>query len=332
MRPWPILILLLALCVPAGAAEAAGPRPNSGLPGAPCRPVPASDPAPAPDAGLDTFSLGPRAPAVYEIGGPINAEDKGRPAKRVMMFIHGGAWYVVGKRAMQAQRALARTWRAAGWETVSISYRGCRRSVGDVVRFYDLVRARVGPAVPICVLGQSAGGHLALMIATRRSGPACVISMAGPSDLVHVRRQGRDQARASGPAGLRQSTIWGVNVAKATFGRRNLRRASPIARASKIRARVLAATAADDILIPRRQDTALVKAIRKRRGAYAISYSLARGPELFVHGTATEKALAGFDQRVAAVVAPFGSAPAGSRAPAPLLPGLGFAFPATNSE
>ena len=116
-------------------------------------------------------------------------------------------------------------------------------------------------------------------------------------------------------------------MAKATFGARNLRQASPIARASKIHARVLAATAADDILIPRRQDTELVKAIRKGKPAdYAVSYSVARGSELFVHGTASKKALAGFDRRVAALVGPFGLAPIGGRVPSPIFPGLDFAF------
>jgi hypothetical protein len=46
-----------------------------------------------------------------------------------------------------------------------------------------------------------------------------------------------------------------------------------------------------------------------------------------VHGTATKKALAAFDRRVAALVEPFGAAPAGGTVATPLFPRLDFAFP-----
>jgi acetyl esterase/lipase len=293
--------------------------PNSGEPGAPCTPVPFTGQEAAPDPTLDAHSLGPRAPAAYEIGPPAG----GRPARRVLILIHGGAWYVVGRAALEAERSLAAEWRAAGWETVSITYRGCEHSIGDALRFYDLTRERAGPATPICALGQSAGGHLALTIAARRPDLACAISYAGPSDLVEVERQGREQARTTGPPGLDIATAAGVNVAKATFPE-GLAAASPITQAAAIRARVLAATATDDVLIPGGQDRGMVAAIeRARPGAHAVSVPLRPGGEFFVHGTASPAALAALDREVAALVAPFGPAPRAGRA---LVPRLRFAL------
>jgi dienelactone hydrolase len=48
-----------------------------------------------------------------------------------------------------------------------------------VTGFYDRLRAQVGPRTPICAVGTSAGGQLALMLATRRD-LACMISEDGP--------------------------------------------------------------------------------------------------------------------------------------------------------
>lgn len=90
--------------------------------------------------------------------------------------------------------------------------------------------------------------------------------------------------------------------------------------AARIRARVLAATAEDDILIPGAQDAGFVRAIRRGRpGAHAVSLPLSPGDGLFVHGSASSAALAGFDRAVAELVAPFGSAPGVRGEPAPVL-------------
>ncbi len=127
---------------------------------------------------------------------------------------------------------------------------GCRRSVTDVTRFYDLIRARVGPNVPICLRGQSAGGHLALMVAAKRRDMACVISLASPTDLRAIRAQGRVEAANGGFAELPRAAARVRNLAVPAFGRRKLRVRSPAAPASRIGTRLLLATAVDDVVIP----------------------------------------------------------------------------------
>jgi len=48
---------------------------------------------------------------------------------------------------------------------VNSSYRPCGSSLIDALSLYDRVRETYGSASPVCTLGQSAGGHLALMVA-----------------------------------------------------------------------------------------------------------------------------------------------------------------------
>lgn len=179
---------IAAALILAPASHAA--TPNTREPGSPCRSQAYTGPAPAGVGGLDTTSLGSSAPASYEIGAPTSAITQGRPVTRVMILVHGGGWFTVGRAAMRTLREQATAWRAAGWQTVSTSHRACGKSIGDVLRTYDLVRRQVGPSVPICLYGQSSGGHLALQVASTRSDVACVIAEGAPTDLVNIAEQG----------------------------------------------------------------------------------------------------------------------------------------------
>ncbi|MEA2440918.1 MAG: hypothetical protein QOH76_2342 [Thermoleophilaceae bacterium] len=109
----------------------------------------------------------------------------GKPRGYVMV-VHGGGWISVGKNAVLAVRPWASRFNRAGYATLNIDYRPGGKSLADVIASYDRLRRAVGPAVPICVLGGSAGGHLVLMLATRRHQIACVISEAGPTVLASL--------------------------------------------------------------------------------------------------------------------------------------------------
>jgi acetyl esterase/lipase len=291
----------------------AGPKamkPNTGKAGSPCRATPLKEADPGPAADLDSTSLGRAAPALYEIGRPTSDPERHEPARRVMIIVHGGGWAFVGRTAMRSERKVATQWRAAGWETVSVTYRACKRSAADVTRFYDLIRARVGPNVPICLRGQSAGGHLALMVAAKRPDVACVISLASPTDFRSIRAQGRIEAANGGPAELPAAATRVRNLAVSAFGRRKLRVRSPAALASRIGARLLLATAVDDVVIPQGQASSLANAVKAARPeAYVDVVRVERGAGAFVHGSASAAASRDFDSRAANLVAPFGRAP-----------------------
>lgn len=281
MRIARVTVIVLALLSVWGSTSALATAPNTGAIGSRCKP---SHVRGATDPALDMTSLG-RLPARYEIGRPAGA------VRRVMLLIHGGGWYRVGQGALNVEHGAAAQWRRVGWETVNVDYRGCGRSLGDVVRIYDRVRATVGAAVPVCVQGESAGGHLALMLAVRRPAVACVVAYAAPTDLW-------------------TGTRYVLGMARAAFGRAGLKKLSPASNATRLKARVLLATATDDTLIPESQGRELADRVHAvAPDAYVDVAAVAPGPVGFVHGSASPAALDDVQARLAQLVAPFGAAP-----------------------
>jgi acetyl esterase/lipase len=192
----------------------------------------------------------------------------GRPAG-VVLVIHGGAWRASGSRTDALMAARARTFARWGWAAAVVDYRGYADSPGDVVRAYDVARRRF-PGLPICAYGESAGGHLALMLAVRRP-LACVVDAAGPVDL--PRLGGTPQAD------------WVRGKALAAFG--DLRDASPTTHAAAIRAPVLAGYSAADRIVPASQGRDLKRALPRAR---VIELGRGSGPR-FVHAPVAPAAL-----------------------------------------
>jgi acetyl esterase/lipase len=191
-----------------------------------------------------------------------------RPAG-VVLVIHGGAWRAAGPRTVALMDARARAFAGWGWAAGVVDYRAFADAPGDVVRAYDAARERY-PGLPICAYGESAGGHLALMLAVRRP-LACVIDAAGPVDL--PRLDGTPQ------------TDWVRAKALAAFG--DLRDASPTAHARAIRAAVLAGYAAADQIVPPSQGRYLSRAMPRAR---VLELGAGAGPR-FVHARVAPAAL-----------------------------------------
>jgi acetyl esterase/lipase len=245
--------------------------------------------APSPSAG-STTALG-ELPFAYEVGEPAG----GRAARGAMIVLHGGGWSSVGRAKLSVTRADAQRWQARGWRTINATYRACATSVDDVLRLYDRVRTTYGAATPICAFGRSAGGHLALLLAARRSQLACVVAEAGIADFTTL----ADQAAADGTAG--PATI--ANLATAAFGADRLAQVS--AGTSAVRARVLYAIGAADPLIPFQQATDFAAAQRRRDPtAYVDTLRLASGDQSFEHALVSAAALQQFHDREQALVAP----------------------------
>jgi acetyl esterase/lipase len=196
---------------------------------------------------------------------------QGRPAG-VVLVIHGGAWRAAGPRTVALMDARAGTFAGWGWAAAVVDYRAFADAPGDVVRAYDAARGRY-PGLPICAYGESAGGHLALMLAVRRP-LACVIDAAGPVDL--PRLDGTPQAD------------WVRAKAQAAFG--DLRDASPTHHAAAIRAPVLAGYAAADRIVPASQGRYLERALPRAR---VIELGAGAGPR-FVHAAVSPAALRGW--------------------------------------
>lgn len=305
--------------VPAVAAIPASPAANSAQPGSACVPTDGGLVFTPPGPGVSTEGLGPGAPAYYEIGQPSGAYTGMRP-KGIMLTIHGGGWFIVGPAAAAGERPEADRWRAAGWLTVNISYRGCADSIDDVFWFYQRVRATVDPAYQICATGASAGAQLALLLAVTFPDLGCAIGQGVPTDLLRLATETAHDAirhtddQAAGPAMV-------AGWAGAAFGTAPipLALASPILYASNMRARLLLADAHDDPLLPYRQATDMADAVRSALPtAYVDTEQLAPGPLWFVHAGVSAAAMERYRRSEDSLVA--------SLLPAPVVnaPGLSF--------
>jgi hypothetical protein len=224
-----------------------------------------------------------------------------------MLVIHGGGWALYGPGQVATMRGEADRWRARGWRTVNIDYRPCASALGDVLGFYAQVRATYGSSIPVCALGASAGGQMALELAAFRSGVACVVDEAGPTDASTIATQPLSTDAVASPAGMNPPGV--ANQMAAAFGAENLYWYSPAMLAGalvKNGVRVLAGGTDSDPLVPFAQVTELTSALKASgSGTYAVGYDLAPGSVMFVHSGVTQAALDQFHQMELDLVAPF---------------------------
>jgi dienelactone hydrolase len=75
----------------------------------------------------------------------------------------------------------------------------------DVVAFYDQIRSAFGG--PVCAYGQSAGGHLAAMLAVERPTLTCAVLDAAPTDLPSMLPKSNAKNFVEGTFGTDPSTL-----------------------------------------------------------------------------------------------------------------------------
>jgi acetyl esterase/lipase len=187
-----------------------------------------------------TTDVGDGVRAVW--GRPPNDQ----PPKAVVMLIHGGSWKGIDPAAFKATLAIATIFQNLGFETVTVEYRRGAQGISDVQRLYRHVRQRVGTHSAICAVGTSAGGHIALMLAVRNPDLACVIDLAGPTNLPALRTD---------PGG---STAY--HIALNAFGNGPLTELSPALHTSSIKAKLMLIYAANDPLVPVAQGREMARA------------------------------------------------------------------------
>ncbi|MDX6682510.1 MAG: hypothetical protein QOG94_2549 [Solirubrobacteraceae bacterium] len=250
-------------------------------------------PVTAPPQGSRT-ALGTLA-APYEVEEPARPQPVG-----IMILLHGGTWMAHGEGALGSMRNTGARWRARGWRTVNGDYRPCGRSADDALALYDRVRATYGDARPICIDGQSAGGHLAMVIASRRPQVSCVVSEAGVADLTAL----AGESAYRGPESDSQLVPIGlVNAVVAAFGADRLTQFSPTG--SGLRARVLYGIPADDSFVPWSQATDFAKAQATRDPSAYVDVQRLEGDDVnWGHGRASTAAVADFHAREERLTAP----------------------------
>ena len=259
-------------------------------------------PASAPAGDVSTDGLGAGAPAYYEIGEPTGAY-AGQAPKGVMLVIHGGGWYSTGAGHVARMRPDADRWRARGWRTLSVTYRGCRASLSDVQWFYDRAVESWGDQLPYCALGSSAGGHLALMLAASRQTLDCAVDQAGPTNAESLPSQRVEAATAAAAA---DGPRWVHNLMVAAVGPDELLWWSPARFPARMTAaRILFASPQNDWAVPYAQGVELrdnVKAVDP--AAYVDLYRLPAGSIPWVHGGVSSDGVAEYERREEQLVAP----------------------------
>jgi dienelactone hydrolase len=210
----------------------------------------------------------------------------GARPRALLLLIHGGGWAGRSTAGLESVAALGPDFQRLGYETLAFDYRHGALGIEDAEVFYRLARQRVGPHVPICAVGPSAGGHIALMLALRNPDLACVLDFAGPTDLISLGSQ---------PGGG-----FGYHVALRAFGARQLGAYSPALHAGSIRAKVMLVYAKNDPIVPAAQGEEMAHVLPA-----AQLIVLPPGPVGFVHsrggaGTSNGVAVAAYDASIAA--------------------------------
>jgi len=135
-------------------------------------------------AALPTLApKAPPAPAIAPVQAPISADPAG-PARGTMILVHGGGWAGHdGVRQNDLLKTPGDLFVARGWRVVSIDYNEGAAGLQDVLDAAGAELARRSSDGPLCIYGESAGAHLALMAASRLSAIDCVIGLGAPTDL-----------------------------------------------------------------------------------------------------------------------------------------------------
>lgn len=206
---------------------------------------------------------------------------QGAPSPRPgVLLYHGGGW-VAGDRA--GERALARFLASMGYTTATASYRLCAKSgpqfpapIQDAVAALKFFRARAAdyeldPA-RIAVGGESAGGHIALMVGLTQDAAlltddslpgistsvSAIINIYGPTDLTMLYHHG--------PWFIRELATAFLGGGPDEFADR-YRQASPVTHVRRDAPPILTLQGDADFVVPYAQAALLHEAITRAGGS-----------------------------------------------------------------
>jgi acetyl esterase/lipase len=137
------------------------------------------------------------APAVVPVAVTATADPASGVARGTMVMVHGGGW--AGHSAAGRDRLMANPGALLlelGWRVVSIDYPEGAAGLRDVLATIDSEVARKTGLGPLCLYGESSGGHLVLLAASRRRSVDCVAGLGALTDLPRYERDARDSSDA----------------------------------------------------------------------------------------------------------------------------------------
>ena len=213
-----------------------------------------------------------------------------RQPRGTVVIVAGSAWTGTGAHGQRlvwghVGDALV----AAGYRTVAIPVgAGPGPGLASIKRAIWAEQRRGAPG-PLCVYGESSGGHLALLAAQQVNGLDCVATSGAPTDL--------SAWRSAAPSGADLSWSWAFDALIVPwFGAKpsHWDAWSPARHLERLQARVLLMIGDDDVIVPGNQVTAVTSRLPSAR-----SLTTPAGDLPWVHGTTTA---AGRDQHRQALV------------------------------
>jgi dienelactone hydrolase len=215
-----------------------------------------------------------------------------RRALGVVITFHRGAWSATGSQPAATEHPDDHAWLRRHWLVVNSSYRPGVAGLSDARSVYRRVNRAVHGELPICMVGASSGGNLALLAATRLPTLACVVAEAAPVDLVNIASEVTYDPNADGGASS-TGPAYVHDAAAQALGADNLRAFSPLFMTERIEADVLVADAEQDPLIPPQQLSDFCARLSSRCAGFL---RMAPGPLSFVHAGVDRAALSQFRQ------------------------------------
>ncbi|MEA2218490.1 MAG: hypothetical protein QOJ35_1116 [Solirubrobacteraceae bacterium] len=228
------------------------------------------------------------------VGGPVSADPAG-PVRGTMLMVHGGGWAGHDTHARDillttpGQVLLDR-----GWRVVSIDYNEGTQGLQDVLDAAGAELARKTSGGPLCIYGESAGAHLALVAASRLRAINCVIGLGTPTDLLVY------EADAAVNPDLRLRLV--ASQMQRFFGSTALEvaRWDPVALAPEIHSDVLLLHEGDDVIVPAVHDQRF-QAVRPTTQVVDLEAGDPADPSTaFVHGTISAAGRAHYDAEIGA--------------------------------
>jgi len=202
---------------------------------------------------LATLAVTPGALAAAPAGAIVDGPDD---PQGTVILVHASGWqgryddpyYHDAKR--EIFEFIGHQIAARGWRVVSIEYAAGEAGLADVEAAVRSERAD-RPDKPLCLYGESSGGHLSLMAAADLPQVNCVIAVGAPTDLTTW----EPQATREGLLPNVLDTI--ASIKTKVFGTvtDTLRAWSPAYRARDTAADVLLAHESDDWIVPAGQVT-----------------------------------------------------------------------------
>jgi hypothetical protein len=205
-----------------------------------------------------------------------------------ILLVHGGGWAGPDSSKQEALMQFpGQVFVDRGWRTVSIDYAAGTdglQSVKDAIGAELVDPARTGP---LCIYGESAGAHLALIAASQMPSVDCVIAFGTPTDFSTYRAQAEAEGD-SAAVGTYDTTISAAFGDPATAPDA----LEPVRVASAINADVLLVRQADDQIVPKGQLDQLVAALPIVDTLITLAGDLTDPGQKYLHGTLDDAARA----------------------------------------